>query len=393
MSLKRFKPLGWLQNVLRPTKDESSGNGEGEATAEATEPPRPLEATHASWAKLPYVVLVRVLSLLPDKNIWVASQVCKDWRNAARDPSLWRVGYFMIGPNSLNSVTRLVQFAGVHGKHVKVMKITWGTFTSKLLKRTVHSLFAAIEPTRLKVFDLEEVDWKRFGIKVRTEILDGLKKVLSVQDSLEELSMRRIRLEVQAGAELLQIVTDKLTNLDIVDYFDDKGAVSFAPEFGTALSKFVNLKILALNYCYLSGQILEHFATIFGERPVNLQIFTNEEEPNVRVTSEMWNTLKLACPKTQVTLSVPSNAMLVEDFENILSPAMPLFRLDMFLGTNPQREDEMLQLLVLRFPQLQHLDLELTNNGPSAQLENDVVQIVKNFINLNLTINGIKVIS
>lgn len=52
---------------------------------------------------------------------------------------------------------------------------------------------------------------------------------------LQELSMRRTRFDIQSGADLLQQITDKLTNLDIVDYFDEKGAVSFAPEFGAAL--------------------------------------------------------------------------------------------------------------------------------------------------------------
>lgn len=85
----------------------------------------------------------------------------------------------------VDTVVRVVQYAGVHGGHVKVLKITWGTFTSKLLKKTVQSLFTALLPTRLKVFDMEEIDWRRFGIKVRTEILEGLKNVLSVQDSLE----------------------------------------------------------------------------------------------------------------------------------------------------------------------------------------------------------------
>lgn len=69
-------------------------------------------AAHNSWATLPSIIIVEILSYLALTDRLNASAICRRWRNCLLHPSLWRSMTFRLNSQSRRKAKHLTESCG-----------------------------------------------------------------------------------------------------------------------------------------------------------------------------------------------------------------------------------------------------------------------------------------
>ncbi|XP_059178468.1 F-box only protein 39-like [Physella acuta] len=303
-----------------------------------------------SWDQTPYLVLLEVFKHLSDKSRCVASQVCRAWNNAFKNPSLWRSKSFVVGgPNAQNAAFRAIQFTKLFGHNLQELRITCRHLTSstcKLIIENLEAVFLLLAASRLRLLVVAELELDRFWRypNLRTSAAICLVNFIQSQSGLEEFAMKSAQFSLQQGVCLLDVLAaasgPKITTLDIEDFFSNQNAVGVFGAFKTVLLKFENLSSLALNYCYLSDELMEHLALVLKGRLKRFTIRANHDEPGETISNKRWSLLKLACPNLAVYLTM-SAIIEVDNVLQILAPSMPLVSFYMWPGFDPRLDTQL----------------------------------------------------
>ena len=115
-------------------------------------------AAHNSWATLPSIIIVEILSYLALTDRLNASAVCRRWRSCLLHPSLWRSMLFRVNSQSRRKAKHLADCCGkfvreavveFNSKHVGNVKECLRIL--KILSRNVNLERFALRPLSCQV--------------------------------------------------------------------------------------------------------------------------------------------------------------------------------------------------------------------------------------------------
>ncbi|XP_052246107.1 F-box only protein 39-like isoform X2 [Dreissena polymorpha] len=297
-----------------------------------------------SWVNLPDVVLIEIFKYLPDADRMRASLVCQNWSQIFDSPCLWRSRSFELGGyRAQTNGQKAFQFAECFGQYLKYLSISCSHpsyYTCKLFQKSIDELFLALKEAETQLVDFEmcrlelERYWKYDTPK---EKLIGLfAKFLKTQRRLVCFDMSSGQLPAYGGCRVLDAVANQsgsvIQDMLIEDFFHSRLAVYQVKKFQKVISKFTNLKYLALNYNCLSDEVLETFSkSLQGKLTfMNIKVFRNDPHLH-RISGIAWKQLTRACPRLRVALWIESIAM-HEEIAPILVKEAPVKDLHIWSG-------------------------------------------------------------
>ncbi|XP_033222003.1 F-box only protein 33 [Belonocnema kinseyi] len=291
------------------------------------------------WDSLPSVILLEIFSYLPQSSRLRASQVCRNWRYALFHPSFWKKIKFSLKDEDSVAWSRfLVSSFGLSVHDVTISCETSGNYVKDavtLLKklsnnRQLRKLF--LEPTSC-MFDLpirrtenEDDGFKAFSAPV----MESLLKIMETTNNLEALSLGCIE-ELTASASVLleplqHYHAKHLTHLSLASIKDDPDHYDFLEFDCSVFSSFCRLRVLTVDYDYVSDILLNALDNGVLERLVIHIHGLDDDYPGT--SNQAWENFTQKNPLCELRLNLIHAYVAVTVLDtDILQPAMPLTHL------------------------------------------------------------------
>ncbi|XP_059173769.1 F-box only protein 39-like [Physella acuta] len=238
-------------------------------------PPSSQTPDQGAWDEIPYVVLLHIFKHLDSKSRCAASTVCKRWNFAFKNASLWRsVALTIGGLNAKHTAFKCIRFLKLFGPHLRELRISCQVLSysnSLLITDTLHAMFLLLPESGLRVLVLDNLEADNHECwrypRLAASLVTSLVNFVDSQRSLEQFSMKSAKFEEQNGIRLLQALgqpsASNLSSLDLEAFFSEHVSVANCAAFKTALTTFSHVETLALNYWYLSDELMKQMALAF----------------------------------------------------------------------------------------------------------------------------------
>lgn len=295
-----------------------------------------------SWIKLPYPAIVNVLQNLTDGERVLTAQVCRSWKQAFQNPTLWRTRHFELGGSKANSSgIKALAFVKSKGSCLRKVFVSCRHITSNTcenIANTLEPFILYLKEANLEEFHILGLELDRFWkyYHLRGKVAESLMELLCRTRNLKVLEISLAQFDLLPGTEILQTVAQtcgtKLNSLLLEDFYHGHLAVFELSSFRNAIQCFTNLAVVSLNYCCLYDELINHWAQSLKGKLASLRIKACDNEPHAHTINNLsWKSLGLACPDMTLDLSIvgigPANSLLP-----ILASQAPLTSLHIWSG-------------------------------------------------------------
>ncbi|RUS86213.1 hypothetical protein EGW08_006008 [Elysia chlorotica] len=287
------------------------------------------------WGTLPYNFLVAMCRYLHNRDRYSMAKVCRAWREATLNPTLWRSHVFYL--YCQHEVPQgLVWLAGraSYLRHATVM--CFGTFD-----RPRQEFLRALQQADLLDLDINGAAywWSAAADDNATcsQVVARISRLVKTQRRLQGFQMRQAMLPFRLGMGVLASVLvasgQTLHRLGLEDFFGDQTTFNIPTlpdRFTKMVCMFSKLNELTINYEYLTDGLLRWLAT--GEKTKTVQLnlvswMTSSHRPGV--SKAAWVDLAMSKRDVRVYLILQNIRSISAVRHDILQPEIPMHRLDM----------------------------------------------------------------
>ncbi|KAH9500539.1 hypothetical protein Btru_072220 [Bulinus truncatus] len=296
------------------------------------------DAADSPWRQLPYVTLVEVYRLLPNRDKFNLSLTCHTWCLPFSRPEVWQRAKFLF--NGIED-WRALHFARSFSCGLRHLTIdccdsgvigTSARKTTSNLYRFLDSLLKC-KNSRLVTLELLNMDRLSWWYQWNSEedLVRVLGDLLDSQTGLRTLNLSRAGFRLEQGLSiLLQAATScgsRVTTLVINDMFSRvlTQQATFLEVFTLPMQHFTSLIELTLSCQYLSDRLLSLLAA-FGSLLFIIVHATVRGEVDQPSTMS-WENLKRACHGLQAHYVI-KGAGRRWVFQSVLTPGIPLVKLE-----------------------------------------------------------------
>ncbi|XP_070542232.1 F-box only protein 33-like [Ptychodera flava] len=285
----------------------------------------------ADWSRLPSVIIVDILAILPLKDRLNASTTCSRWRQCLFHPSMWR--NIELNLDNEDECARANFLSARCGNFARNFCLEWpDDFAASKNALAVLQRFG--RNRNLTKFCLNVCN-SEFDDETLDGFIDTTEDILLNSKKLKYLSLGYIH--ELCDSELLYRIGDNcgtsLTTLHLASLLPDDSTPGIEPH---CLRPFKNLQVLSLNYDDLTSDLFSVLAQPHRVKLQHLLVLADGlESDKPKVLDSMWQDLVAYNPQMKVILTLlsvhPSEIM------NIFRPSMPLSTLRiMYSGPIPR---------------------------------------------------------
>ncbi|GFR73625.1 F-box only protein 39-like [Elysia marginata] len=287
------------------------------------------------WAALPYNFLVTVCRYLHNRDRYSMAQVCRGWRDATLNPSLWRSHVFYL-----------------YCQHEVPQGMVWLSGRADFLRHATVMCFGTFDLSRqeflraLQQADLLDLDingaaywWSAAADDKATcsRVVARISRLVKTQRRLQGFQMRQAMLPFKLGMGVLASVLvasgHTLRRLGLEDFFGDQIAFSvptMPDRFTKMVCQFTHLSELTINYEYLTDGLLRWLGTGEKDKTVQLNLVSwLTSSHGAGVSKEAWADLARSKRDVRVYLILQNIRSIREVRHGILQPEIPMNRLDL----------------------------------------------------------------
>ncbi|KAK3606431.1 hypothetical protein CHS0354_041370 [Potamilus streckersoni] len=314
-----------------------------------------MDPEHSFWEYLPDIAVIEVFKHLGDRDRVNMALVCKNWNRLLGTPCLWRSRHFdMAGYRAQIIGTRACKYAERFGSYLKRLTITCSHpsyHTCKYFQKAMEDMISRLQKAQLEEFEMERLELDRFWKyeSPRERLINSFVRFFKTQKSLQYFDMSMGQFPVPGGCRILEAVAhgsgDKVSDMLIEDFFHSRLAVFQVRRYITSISKFTNIKYLALNYNCLSEDIVEIFSKNLAGKleAVNIKVYRNDPHFH-HISGYAWRLLKSACPRLRVAFWLESMGHSSEIIP-ILVKDIPVWDIHLWTGYDDDAEWHLAQTI------------------------------------------------
>lgn len=325
--------LTWKPRYL--ILDDDNGDNDNDTVDKPLADEDEIVLDFKQWAVIPYNFLVSVCRYLHNRDRFSMAQVCRAWREATLNPSLWRSHIFYLYcqhevPQGMVWLSGRADFL----RHATVM--CFGTFD-----HTRQEFLRALQQTDLLDLDINGAAywWSAAADDNATcsRVVARISRLLKTQRRLRGFQMRQAMLPFRLGMGVLAAVLvasgQTLRRLGLEDFFGDQITFSvptMPDRFAKMVCQFPLLSELTINYEYLTDGLLCWLSTGEKNKTVQLNLvswLTSSHRPGV--SKEAWARLARSKRDVRVYLILQNIRSISEVRYGILQPEIPMNRLDL----------------------------------------------------------------
>ncbi|KAK0043879.1 F-box only protein 39-like isoform X1, partial [Biomphalaria pfeifferi] len=295
--------------------------------------------TRGNWKQLPYVVLKKIYSLLPNKDRFNMSLTCRAWGDPLTTPSIWRSLKFKLDRIEDGRTEKFVK--KVLPYSVRYLSIDCAEAKDAVIRERDSLAYLQaliryfVEQKTDKLVSLRLANMSRIVVRLskfskHKDFIFTLRRFLEIQTQLNVLNLSCAGFTLETGTSMLTKVGrscgSKIKKLIIDGLFaqeenKDRAAVVLLEPFRL----FTEVTSLTLSYEYLCDDVLEAFVS-YGQLE-QLRIYVEDVSRLDRLTSESWQVLRDECPNLEVHF-VLRNVFHHLKFKRIMLHGIPLVSLD-----------------------------------------------------------------
>ncbi|PIK38972.1 putative F-box only protein 39-like [Apostichopus japonicus] len=200
--------------------------------------------------------------LYPWERVRMA-KACRRWYNGIlRSPSLWRSTEVQLRGNWRdNSEIDYIRYLGQYLKRLTVCGAIRCHRHTKKFQRSVTTIFANLYrqgPVQLNDLTITEFHFQSYfrgssGAFARAGVIKSINRFLRQQRKLRAIDLSFNTVTEEEGVSLLSSLANarcvtKLERLNIEEFFKNKERMYVSVEFVHAVTQFINLRLLVINY-------------------------------------------------------------------------------------------------------------------------------------------------
>ena len=308
-------------------------------------------ATSAAWEELPDIALISIYSKLSDANKLNAACTCKNWQRIFSTPKLWR--YRRVVFNTQNAETtadRETKFIDQFGHCLYKLSLNFGqpNFKNCMAISKAGDLFMQRISLRndihIRELDLEALHMEQYWhfILSRNRLVGALCRMVRRQRFLHTVYMAGSRMRLIDGCRLLEALTKGATGSTIEtifmeDFFETTISPYRNPRFVKAMSRFLSLKHLHINYRYLNAVVLRNVSNRLGHSLENISLILDGDVRGNEIRGEVWREFASKCPMAEVGIYLCTTILRGNDMRTPFVDGMPISNIYL---TSWSRNDE-----------------------------------------------------
>lgn len=234
------------------------------------------------WKNLTDIAVINIYLYLNDHDRKQMSLVCTKWSGLFHTSCLWRHRHFNLA--SYHSQQVAFKFTQNHGRDLRYVSMACGrpTFqTCPHVRLAAQKILKAIRKACILHFFLPRLEiqhlWKHQGS--RQKLITAISNFLKSQRHMTIFDMVSAQLTVNGGCRIIEALSSScgssLQVMNILDFFHPRLFVQQIQRYENAMSRFINLTSLSLNYNCLSDTIVELFAQNLKGKLKSLKIKVN----------------------------------------------------------------------------------------------------------------------
>ncbi|KAL4227833.1 cellular protein metabolic process [Mactra antiquata] len=291
-----------------------------------------------SWALMPSVLIVEILSYLSLKDMLNASSVCKTWRSYLFQAKLWTRMTFFLRRNRRQKNKFL---ADVCGRFIRECAINFDPHDGDELRECFHLLHVLSENRNIQVLQLHprscHTEWTdfvtsdRFACKIESIIQSSRKfKHLSLGCSEELLAHCEKWMDI-----LSRLHYNSLESLHLATVKEDSENYGIVDLDVNKFQAFTCLKHISIDYDHLNNRFLQIFSDSCSKPIETLNIHIHGVGPDhEKVTNASWRLFSSHNKNVEVTINLIHSYTGVSNLLDILKPSIPLTHFRQFFCSN-----------------------------------------------------------
>ncbi|PIK37836.1 hypothetical protein BSL78_25326 [Apostichopus japonicus] len=278
------------------------------------------------------------------------AKACRRWYNGIlRSPSLWRSTEVQLRGNWRdNSEIDYIRYLGQYLKRLTVCGAIRCHRHTKKFQRSVTTIFANLYrqgPVQLNDLTITEFHFQSYfrgtsGAFARAGVIKSMNRFLRQQRKLRAIDLSFNTVTEEEGVSLLSSLANarcvtKLERLNIEEFFKNKERMYVSVEFVHAVTQFINLRLLVINYSCLSNELLcglGNHANYIGKMERLDVRCSRSDSSDHAIHPSSWQSFKDSFPSVKVHFRLHSLVKL-NDLQRILVSQIPLTDL-VILGHN-----------------------------------------------------------
>ncbi|XP_074649636.1 F-box only protein 33-like [Tubulanus polymorphus] len=297
-------------------------------------------AADTSWASLPSIIIVEILSYLTLKDRLSAVSSCKRWRDCLWHPLLWPRITFKLSRDG-SSRSRSKHLAENCGRFIREANIDFSSKTSWDVKECAQLLGILAENRNLLKLSLKpsncHIEWPERNTQNVLETFHGsIENIIKNSRRLKHVSFGCLEEIVSYSDYVLDLLAEyqshSLQSLHIASIKEDPDSYSLCDLDYGHFQALANLKYLSIDYDYLTNELLEAFMRDHHVGLEKLIVNVHGIQPTPtrnKISNRTWWRSVRYSPKLRVTLNLIHSIDGVHHLLDILQPSMPLAHLRM----------------------------------------------------------------
>ena len=295
-------------------------------------------ANSIDWDQLPDVSLVEVYLNLKDTDRLNMACTCKNWNRLFSSSVLWRER--TVEFNSLaaeRTAEKEIRFLSKHGHHLNKLKLGFGqpSFRScAVISKAAENYLKRLtirNDIHLKTIDLENLHMEQHWhfILSRNRLITALCRMLRKQRFLETVYLSGARMRIFDACRILESLAkgptvSTIKSLYIEDLFETNVYPIRQPRYVSAMSRFLRLESVHLNYKYLNDLVLRNFGRRLSKTLQYLSVILEGDVRGIEIPSHCWEELKEYCPILKVGICLCTTILRGNDLRTPFVRGMPI---------------------------------------------------------------------
>ena len=298
-------------------------------------------ADTVDWSQLPDVSLVEVYLQLKDTDKLNMACACKNWYRLFSSSVLWRerkVEFSSLAAD--RTAEKEIKFLNKHGQHLNKLKLGFGqpSFRScAVISKAAENYlkrFSLRNDIHLKMIDLDNLRMEQYWhfILSRNRLITAICRMLRKQKFLETVNLSNARMRIFDACRILESLSkgptaNTIKNLYIEDFFENNVYPMRQLRYLHAISRFLCLENIHLNYKYLSEEVLLYFGRRLSASLQYLSIMIEGDIRGMELPSHCWEELKSRCAKLKVAIYLCTTIIRGNDLTTSFVRGIPLCEL------------------------------------------------------------------
>lgn len=301
-------------------------------------------AAFVSWNNIPDSVLIYIYSILSDIDKLNAATTCQNWHRLFSTAILWRNRRIVFDSVTAEIKTeREIKFLDTFGHCLKKLTLTISrpSFQScMLMSRSVECYLKSVSGCydmhiRELVLENMHMEFHWNYILSRNRVISALCKMLRKQKVLETVFLTRARMKFADGCRVLVAMAGPKNGSSIIKtlYMEDFFQTHLLPcrhsRYIAAMSKFVSLEEIHINYRYLNADILRNIANNQSPSINKISVVLEGDVRGTEIPTVAWTEFTTRCPLANVVAYLCISKFRRNDLRTPFVRGIPLNKINM----------------------------------------------------------------